>query len=107
LAHRLVKAGIDDDRAGRADDRPDEKIERLQNVVRIAIDKISRRTARMMAIANGVNFVKIVRHSDSPHHWRHRRTCSGIHVFDFSAVFKAWMGATSAAMTIHASLPQK
>jgi len=45
LAHRLVKAGIEDDGSGRPDDRPDEKVERLQHVMRIAIDEIHRRTA--------------------------------------------------------------
>jgi hypothetical protein len=40
FAHRLVETGIDDDRAGRSDDRPHEKIKRLQNVVWIIVDKI-------------------------------------------------------------------
>ena len=62
LAHRLVEADIDNDRAGRPDNHLDEKIERLQNVVRIAVNEISRRTARMVAVANGVNFMNIVGH---------------------------------------------
>src|SRR5580704_16924663 len=47
-AHRLVETGVDDDRAGRPDDRPDEKIERLEYVVRVAVDEICRRAARVM-----------------------------------------------------------
>ena len=66
LAHRLVEAGIDDDRAGRPDDRPDEEIERLQHVVRIAVDEIRRRTARMMAVTDRVDFVDVVAHWPSP-----------------------------------------
>ena len=60
LAHRLVEASVDNNCARRADDRPDKKIERLQNVVWIAVNEISRRPARMVAIANGVT-VNIVR----------------------------------------------
>ena len=66
LAHRLVEAGIDDDGAGRTDDRPDEKVERLQHVVRIAVDEIHRRTARMMAVLDRVNLVDVLAHA-RPH----------------------------------------
>ena len=66
LTHRLVEAGIDDDGAGRSDDRPDEKIERLQYIVRIAVDKIHRRTARMVAVTDRINFVDVVAHWPSP-----------------------------------------
>jgi len=62
LAHRLVETGIDDDRAGRPDDRPDKKIKRLQNVVWIIVDEIRRRMARMVAVTDGVNFVNILGH---------------------------------------------
>ena len=60
LAHRLVEAGIDDDGAGRPDDRPDEEVERLQYVVRIAVDVIGRRPARMVAVTDGIHLVNVV-----------------------------------------------
>jgi hypothetical protein len=44
------------------DDRPDKEIERLQDIVRVAVDEISERTARVMTVANGVNFVNVVGH---------------------------------------------
>ena len=59
LGHRLVVAGVDNDGAGRTDDRPDEKVERLQYVVRIAADEIDRRAARMMAVFDRVNLVDV------------------------------------------------
>src|SRR5262249_11890689 len=61
-AHPLVEARIDDDRAGRTDDRPYEVVERLQHVVRIAADEILRRTARMLAVADGVDLVDVIAH---------------------------------------------
>ena len=61
-AHRLVEAGIDNDRAGRADDRPDEEIQRLQHIVRIAADEVLRRAARMMPIADRINLVHVLAH---------------------------------------------
>ena len=62
-AHRLVEAGIDNDRAGRADDRPDEEIQRLQHIVRIAADEVLRRATRMMPIADGINLVHVLAHA--------------------------------------------
>jgi hypothetical protein len=41
FAHRLVEAGVHDDRTGGPDDRPDEEIERLQDVMRVAIDELA------------------------------------------------------------------
>jgi hypothetical protein len=46
----------------RADDGPDVIIERLQHVVRIAADIILRRGPRVMAVADGVDFVDVVAH---------------------------------------------
>jgi len=60
--HRLIKAGVDDDRARRSHNRPDEKIERLQHVVRVTVDEIGRRAAGMVAILDGVDFVDVVAH---------------------------------------------
>jgi hypothetical protein len=45
FAHRLVETGVDYDHAGRTDDHLDKEIERLQDVVRIAIDEIGWRPA--------------------------------------------------------------
>src|SRR5262245_37087720 len=56
-ADRLVEAGVDQDGAARADDRPYEIIERHLDIVRIAAQKILRGLARMMAVADGVDFV--------------------------------------------------
>jgi hypothetical protein len=64
-AHRLVEAGIDDDRARRPHDGPHEEVERLQHVVRIAADEVLRRPARVMAVADGVNLVDVVAHEMS------------------------------------------
>ncbi len=61
-AHRLVKAGVEDDRAGCTGDRPNEEIERLKPVVRIAVDVICRSRARMVPVADGVDFVGVVTH---------------------------------------------
>ena len=61
-AHRLVEAGIDDDRARRPDNGPHEEVERLQHVVRIAADEILRRPARVMAVTYGVNLVDVIAH---------------------------------------------
>jgi hypothetical protein len=66
FAHGFVEAGVDHDRPGGPDDRPDEEIERLQDVVRVAVDEIRGRTARMMTVANGVNFVNVVGHEFIP-----------------------------------------
>src|SRR5580704_5844898 len=62
LAHRLVEAGIDHDGAGRSDDRPNEEVERLQHVVRIAIDVIGRCRAGVAAVADRIDFVRVVAH---------------------------------------------
>ena len=61
--HRLVEAGIDDDGAGRPDDRPDEIIERLQHVVRIAADEVFGRAPRMMRVADRVDLVQVLAHA--------------------------------------------
>ena len=66
LAHRLVEAGIDHDGAGRPDDRPDEEVERLQHVVGIAVDIIRRRRARVVAVTDGIDFVRVVAHENLP-----------------------------------------
>ena len=42
------------------DDRPNEIIERLQHVVRIAADEVFRRAPRVMRVADGVDFVQVV-----------------------------------------------
>ena len=62
FAHGFVEAGVHHDDPGRPDDRPDKEIERLQDIVRVAVDEISERTARVMTVANGVNFVNVVGH---------------------------------------------
>src|SRR5215469_6293151 len=48
FAHGFVKAGVDHDRTRGPDDCPDEEIERLQDIVRVAVDEIRWRSARMM-----------------------------------------------------------
>ncbi len=58
--HRLVEAGIDDDGAGPPDDRPDEIIERLQDIVRIAADEVFARSPRVMRVADRVDFVRVL-----------------------------------------------
>src|SRR5262245_47276659 len=63
LTHGRVEAGIEDDRAGRPDNRPDVEIERLQHVMRIAADEIFRGVAIMMPVANGINLMGVVAHS--------------------------------------------
>ena len=62
-ADRFVEAGIDDDRAGRPDDRPDEEIKRLQHVVRIAADEVLRRPPRVLPVADRVNLVHVLGHA--------------------------------------------
>src|SRR5215470_2716709 len=59
FGHCLVKTGIDHDRAGFADDRPHEEVERLKRIVRVAADKILARAARVVAVANGINFIHV------------------------------------------------
>jgi len=66
FAHRFVEAGIDDDRTRRPDDRPHEEIERLQDIVRVAVDEIRGRAARMMTVADGVDLVNVVGHEFIP-----------------------------------------
>src|SRR5438105_4131604 len=67
LCHRLVEAGVEDQRAILADDRPDEVIERHRAVVmRIAAEKTLPRKAVMMGIAHGIDFVSVGGHSGSP-----------------------------------------
>src|SRR5580698_831616 len=66
-AHWLIEAGIDNDGAGRTDDRPDEEVERLEHVVRIAADEVLRRAPRMMPIADGINLVHVLAHAGALH----------------------------------------
>ena len=109
LAHGLVEAGVDHNRAGRPDDRPNKEIERLQNIVRVAINKIGGRTPRMMTVADGVNFMNVVGHGIIPFR-RHGRTWSGHPRLDLSPAFKTRMPPTSAGMTgrmIEGSAPHK
>src|ERR1700683_4609560 len=62
LTHGFVKAGIDDDGAGRPNDRPNKEIERLQHVVRIPRDEVRRLLTLMMTVAHRIDFVQVVAH---------------------------------------------
>ena len=66
LSHHVVEAGIEDDGAGRSNDRPDIEVERLQNVVRIAKDVVFSRFAFVVAVANGIDLVRVVAHRAFP-----------------------------------------
>jgi hypothetical protein len=66
-AHGFVEAGVEHDGAGRPDDGPDKEVERLQHVMRIAVDEIGRRAAVVMAVTDRVDFVQVVAHAGSPH----------------------------------------
>jgi hypothetical protein len=59
-SHRLVEAGIEHDRAALADDRPDEEVERLRPVVRIATDEALRCFAVVVAVGDGGDLVEII-----------------------------------------------
>src|SRR5262245_31348157 len=58
-ADRLVEAGINQNGSRLANDCPDKIVERHRNVVRIAADKVVRRLARVMPVADGVDFIRI------------------------------------------------
>src|SRR5262245_27815807 len=58
-ADGLVEPSIDQYSARLADDRPDEIVERHVDVVGIATEKVLRGFARMVTVANGVDFVSV------------------------------------------------
>jgi hypothetical protein len=64
-ADHFVKPGIDQNGARLADNRPHEVVERHLDVVRVAAEKILRRLAWMVAVANGIDLVEIA-HVTSP-----------------------------------------
>jgi hypothetical protein len=57
--HRMVEAGVHDERAVRAADYPDEIGQRLEEVVRIAADVVLVRLPIVMAIPDGEHLVEI------------------------------------------------
>src|ERR1051326_3315873 len=57
LRHRLVKTGIEDNRAISPNDRPDKVVERHRPIMRIATEKILARAAIVMRVADGVDLV--------------------------------------------------
>src|SRR5205085_785629 len=59
---RLVEAGVDDEGALVVADHPDEVVERLQHVVRIAADVVLRGLALMLRVADGENLPDVVAH---------------------------------------------
>ena len=65
-AHRRIEAGVDNDRTGRADNRPNIEVERLQHVVRVAADEVLRRFAIVVPVSNGIDLMRVVAHSFSP-----------------------------------------
>ncbi len=69
LRHSLVEAGIDNEGAMRADDRPNKEIERLQHIVRIAADEILRRAARVVPVADRVDIMNVIGHWPYPWLW--------------------------------------
>src|ERR1043166_9190615 len=66
LRHRLVEAGVDHESAVRPRDRPDVKIDRLLNVVRIAADVVLRGTAFVTPVLDGVDFMHVAAHPGLP-----------------------------------------
>ena len=56
-AHRRIEAGVEDEGPRRADDRPDEIVERHRAVMRIAEDEVVRGGAVVVAVADRVEFV--------------------------------------------------
>src|SRR5947208_11243495 len=65
-AHGGIEAGVDNDRTGRADNRPNIEVERLQHVVRVAADEVLRRFAIVVPVSNGIDLMRVVAHSFSP-----------------------------------------
>src|SRR5262249_2355756 len=63
LSHGRVEAGVQDNRVGRPDNRPDVEVERLQHVMWVAADEIFRGVAIVMPVANGINLMGAVAHS--------------------------------------------
>ena len=74
FGHRVVEAGIDDKRAGRPDDRPDEVGERLDDVVRVAKQVVLGGVTVVMCVAERVDFVDVVGHQ----RWIQRPQASGL-----------------------------
>ena len=98
LRHRGVEAGVDHDGAARADDRPDEEVERLGHVVRIAADVVLGRLALVVAVFDGVDFVDVVGHGYcSPSH----SSWPGLSRPSTSCCYarKSWMPGTRPGMT--------
>src|SRR5262249_13905104 len=62
LRHSLVEASVDDKGAMCADDRPDNVIEGLWDIVRTAANEILRRFTVVVTVTIGVDFVNVVGH---------------------------------------------
>src|SRR5207302_699207 len=62
FCHRLVEAGVEDQRAALADHRPDEIVERHRPVMRIAAIKIVARPPVVMRVFDRINLVDVVAH---------------------------------------------
>ena len=60
--HRLVETGVHHERAVRAADHPDEIRERLEDVVRIAEQKVFRRLPVVVRVTDGENLVNVSEH---------------------------------------------
>ena len=61
-ADRLIEAGVDHEGALVVPDHPDEIVERLQHVVRIAADVVLRGLALMLGVADREDFPDVVAH---------------------------------------------
>src|ERR1051325_5799372 len=61
-ADRLVETGVDHEGALVVEDHPDEVVERLQHVVRIAADVVLRGLALMLGVADRENLPDVVAH---------------------------------------------
>src|SRR5262249_23670019 len=61
-AHGRIEAGVENDRTGWPNDRPNIEVERLQHVVRVAADEVFCRFAIVMPVADGIDFMRVVAH---------------------------------------------
>src|SRR5581483_2551123 len=67
VADRLVEAGVDDVGALVVADHPDEIVERLEDVVRIAADVVLRRLTLVLGVADREHLVDVVAHRILPY----------------------------------------
>ena len=60
--HRRVESGVDHEMSPRADDGPDEIRERLEDVVRIAAEKILGGSPVMVPVPDGIDLMDVATH---------------------------------------------